>query len=424
MTRVPPHNLQAERSLLGAMLLRSDAIVAAVDVVVPADFYKPAHGHIFAAVESLYARAQPCDPATVADELTRQGVLDQVGGSVELVRLQADCPSIGNAARYARIVAEHSSMRRLIRVGLDIAETGYAMPSDLDTAIQECREMLDAVESPSDAPIETVPLGEFCRGEDTYDWMVPGLIERGDRVVIVAPEASGKSTLVRQMSVCCAFGLHPFSQRSIAPVRVLLVDLENPPGMARRKLRPMLSEARRLLPYADDSMMHVVCRQGGIDLTKRADVRWLTSQIASHRPDVVTAGPMYKMAAPGRDYEASAYNLSAVLDDLRTRFGFALILETHAPQESGGKREMRPIGSSLWLRWPDFGLSFDALPRHPHIVKVRVFKPRDERNWPKFMERGGAWPWTPCRDPEGPKGRPDPEENGRGLRPGFGQEAF
>src|SRR5215211_9542494 len=142
VTRVPPHNIQAEESLLGAMLLSRDAIVAAVEVQLSAeDFYKPAHGHIYDAITSLYAQGEPADPVTVAEALSRAGVLEGIGGPAVLISLQAGTPSIGNAGRYARIIEEHSLLRRLIRVAGDIAEMGYSVPEDVAGAVDEAEAM-------------------------------------------------------------------------------------------------------------------------------------------------------------------------------------------------------------------------------------------------------------------------------------------
>src|SRR4051812_27093583 len=105
--RIPPHDLAAEESLLGAMLLSANAIGAAAEVRLSAgDFYKPAHGHIYDAVETLYNRGEPADPITVADELHRAGLLEAIGGPPTLVALQTGTPAISNAARYAKIVEE------------------------------------------------------------------------------------------------------------------------------------------------------------------------------------------------------------------------------------------------------------------------------------------------------------------------------
>jgi replicative DNA helicase len=140
--RVPPHNLQAEQSLLGAMLLSRDAIAAAVETCGVDDFYKPAHGHIFEAITSLYGQGEPADPVTVADELTRAGLLDAVGGLPTLLSLQADTPATANAGRYGRIVEEHALLRRLIGVAGDIAEMGYEVPDDVASVLDRAETLM------------------------------------------------------------------------------------------------------------------------------------------------------------------------------------------------------------------------------------------------------------------------------------------
>ena len=140
--RIPPHNLQAEESLLGAMLLSRDAIAAAVETCGPEDFYKPAHGHVFEAVCSLYGQGEPADPVTVADELRRADLLEAIGGPATLISLQANTPATTNAARYARIVEEHALLRRLIGVAGEIAEMGYSLPDDISAAIDRAESMV------------------------------------------------------------------------------------------------------------------------------------------------------------------------------------------------------------------------------------------------------------------------------------------
>src|SRR2546421_1745994 len=142
-SRVPPHNLEAEESLLGAMLLSRDAIVSAVEIQLTGpDFYKPAHGHIFEAITSLYGQGEPADPVTVAEELRRAGLLEAIGGPPILIGLQANTPAIGNAGRYARIVEEHSLLRRLIGVAGEIAAMGYSVPEDVSAAIDEAEALV------------------------------------------------------------------------------------------------------------------------------------------------------------------------------------------------------------------------------------------------------------------------------------------
>src|ERR1700730_18612869 len=143
--RVPPHNLAAEESLLGAMLLSRDAVSAASMVCAAEDFYKPAHGHVFAAVLTLHSQGEPADPVTVADELRRAGLLDAIGGPATLVSLPAGTPATSNASSYAHIVEAHALLRRLIGVAGEIAELGYAVPEDVEAAIDRAESMVFAV---------------------------------------------------------------------------------------------------------------------------------------------------------------------------------------------------------------------------------------------------------------------------------------
>src|SRR5438067_880699 len=144
-SRVPPHNLQAEESLLGAMLLSKDAIASAVESVGIDDFYKPAHGHVFDAITSLYGAGEPVDPVTVAEELRRAGLLDAIGGQGALVGLQATTPATASAARYAKIDEEHALLRPRSYVAGDIAENAYAPADDVTNTIDQAEPIVFSV---------------------------------------------------------------------------------------------------------------------------------------------------------------------------------------------------------------------------------------------------------------------------------------
>jgi replicative DNA helicase len=140
--RVPPSNLQAEESLLGAMLLSKDAISVASERLTADDFYKPAHGHIYDAITTLNAAGEPADPVTVAEELNRAGILEVIGGPSLLINLQAGTPATSNAARYAKIIEEHALLRRLIGVAGEIAEIGYDLPDDVAKAVDHAESLV------------------------------------------------------------------------------------------------------------------------------------------------------------------------------------------------------------------------------------------------------------------------------------------
>lgn len=118
----PPHDLEMEESLLGAMLLRVEAVEAGLATVTAGDFYKPAHGLIFASIAGLAARNDPVDSLTVADELRRTGLLAEMGDPAELVNLRYNCPSAASAGHYARRVAELATQRRLLGHALELVD--------------------------------------------------------------------------------------------------------------------------------------------------------------------------------------------------------------------------------------------------------------------------------------------------------------
>lgn len=132
--RQPPHDMAAEQSVLGGMLLSKDAIADVVEVIRPGDFYRPAHQAIYDAVLDLYGRGEPADPVTVSAALDRRGELKRIGGPPYLVTLTQTVPTAANAGYYAEIVAEKAVLRRLVEAGTRIVQYGYAGADGQDVA--------------------------------------------------------------------------------------------------------------------------------------------------------------------------------------------------------------------------------------------------------------------------------------------------
>ena len=112
--RTPPQDVDAERSVLGGMMISKDAIADVVEVLRGNDFYRPAHELVYEAILDLYGRGEPADAITVADELTKRGELGRIGGAPYLHTLIATVPTAANAGYYARIVRERAILRRLV----------------------------------------------------------------------------------------------------------------------------------------------------------------------------------------------------------------------------------------------------------------------------------------------------------------------
>ena len=129
--RVPPNNLDAERSVLGAMMQDHEALSLAIEALRAEDFYHPANRELFDAMHRLQSAGQPVDIVTVDEELTRRGTLEGVGGIQYVVDISRYVPTTANARAYIQIVAEKATLRRLIHAGDEIVQASYAQQEPL-----------------------------------------------------------------------------------------------------------------------------------------------------------------------------------------------------------------------------------------------------------------------------------------------------
>ena len=142
--QVPPQNLDAEESVLGAMML-SPAAIAAVSDVLAADgreYYRESHAKIYRAALALYVKGEPVDAITLVDELDERGELEDVGGKVRIHELAALVPASANAGHYAQIVKEAATLRGLIRVGGEISRLGWERPGEAPELVDRAEQIL------------------------------------------------------------------------------------------------------------------------------------------------------------------------------------------------------------------------------------------------------------------------------------------
>ena len=139
---VPPQNLEAEESVLGAMMISPGAIGAVSEILDAGDFYRESHAKVYRASLALYAKGEPVDAITLTDELEERGELEAVGGRVRLHELAALVPASANAAHYARIVHETATLRGLIRAGGEIARLGWERPGETGDLVDQAEQIL------------------------------------------------------------------------------------------------------------------------------------------------------------------------------------------------------------------------------------------------------------------------------------------
>jgi hypothetical protein len=399
-TTVPAYcDLDAEEGVVGACLVAQAAIETAARALVPSDFGSPNLAAAFAAVLHLHCAGASVDAKTVSDRLTVDGTAWD-GALLDLSQWTANAPSAVAVGSYAAIVARFAGKRVLHRVGVElIAATADPTrePADIIEDLGARIAAIDsqgAVQAPGDLDFADL----IAEPDDAQAApVVPGLLTEDDRVVFVAPEGVGKSELARQLVTAVAFGVHPFTGHAIPAAPTLLVDLENPRSLLKRRIGRLTAVAAKQAAgaRAPAVLWH---RPGGIDLRKRADRLALEDVLRRNHPRLVSLGPVYKsyVRSAKESDEQVASELQVILDDLRTRYSFALVLEHHAPQASGGVRELRPFGSSLWMRWPEYGLNLkpskDLLPGALAVGRFRA--DRSEANWPDELRRGDTWPWV------------------------------
>ena len=212
--RTPPHDLLAEQSAIGGMLLSKDAVADVVEVVRGADFYIPKHEIIFDAVLSLYSHGEPTDVIAVADELTKTGELTRAGGAEYLHTLTALVPTAANAGFYSTIVAEKAVLRRLVEAGTRIVQMGYASEGEVVDLVNNAQAEIYAVTGGvdsedfvphTDAVTTAIDEIEAAKGRGGQMVGVPtGFAELdeltnglhpGQLIILAARPALGKSTL-------------------------------------------------------------------------------------------------------------------------------------------------------------------------------------------------------------------------------------
>lgn len=314
------------------------------------------------------------------------------------VRVVADRDKPGQA--HARMVTDS-----LVEVAGSVTIVEPAAGKDITdhlTAGRSLDEVTVTWASEQAATVDMAPdLHEFLATVDPpTTWVIPDLLERGDRLIWTGTEGTGKSMVTRMIGVAAAAGAHPFTDERFDPQRVLYIDCENSERQGRKHFRNLERVARLKNRRVPDGNMFIIHRPAGIDLSRPDDAAWLLERVTAHAPDLLICGPFYRLHAADSEEERSARRVVAALDATRVQADCALIVEHHAPHGQNGTRALRPFGSSLLLRWPEMGMGIaptdDEQPsRH---VAVKTWRGnRDERHWPRALRWGTGdadWPWV------------------------------
>ena len=249
---VPPQNLEAEESVLGAMLLSATAVGTVSELLSASDFYRDRHATIYRAMLGLWGKGEPVDAITLSDELDERGELEAVGGRAKIAELAALVPAASNVEHYARIVREMATLRGLVQAGLSIARLGHERPGEtpdlVDRAEQIVFELAQQRVTGDFAHIETLLKESFERITHLYeagaeitgvptgfrelDKLTSGF-QPGNLIILAARPSMGKSAL----ALCTAVNL---GVRAGMPVALFTLEMSK----AEVTQRLMCSEAK------------------------------------------------------------------------------------------------------------------------------------------------------------------------------------
>ncbi len=221
--KVPPHSLEAEQSVLGAMILDRDSINTAAEIIKPRDFYKLANQEIYETILALYNRSEPVDLITLSEELKNRGSLEKVGGMTYLADLSNIVATTVNTKYYCEIVEEKSILRRLIKSCDEVTGRAYEASEKVDVIIEAAEESIFNITQGRDkegfAPVKDVLLDSFAQMEERaahkgsltglttgfldIDYKLSGL-QKSDLVLLAARPSMGKTALGINMAVNAA----------------------------------------------------------------------------------------------------------------------------------------------------------------------------------------------------------------------------
>ncbi len=212
--KLPPQNIDAEKSVLGALMLDKDAIIHVANLIRLGDFYKDIHNIIYETMLDLYEKREPIDVLSLSNRLEEKGQLDAIGGSSYLATLVNTVPSSSNVSHYAKVVQKKSTLRKLIETASEIVELGYHEEEDVDKLLDQAEQKLFAVSQKyikqDFMPIRSILEAAFNRIDELHkgDHQLRGIptgypdlnnilagFQKSDLIILAARPSIGKSTL-------------------------------------------------------------------------------------------------------------------------------------------------------------------------------------------------------------------------------------
>lgn len=362
---VPPQNLDAEESVLGACMLTPRAIDAASELLEPRDFYRESHGRIFDTIQRLRGRGEPVDAITLVDELDRLGVLEEIGGQHRITELAALVPAASNVAHYARIVREMSTLRALIRVGNDIARLGFDRPDETEALVQRARELTEDIEATRGAvgAINLQTHQEVLATEIVQEqYLVDDLIPAGAVGTIAAVPEAHKSWLAQAIAIRVAAGHGWILGKQVVhqtPVAYLWQDDSTAAELTRVKLFEERHPNHGELPILWGLNV-------GVQLPR--DLHRLRTTIQQNHLGLVVLDSLYNFVTDDLKDDGPERIVAELKREICDTTGCTILIVDHMPWATDTNRgRLRAYGGVFKNAATRFGIYIDAVADKLHI---------------------------------------------------------
>ena len=382
--------MNAEHAVLGCILRDNNVFREAARIIRGEDFADARLGAFFDGLGRDIAAGGKVDALTAETRFDAWGVrgvtADEPWRWLDLVT----APSM--VAAYAEVV-KNGALRRTGKRVLSDALGKLGDPAVDPAAVWE--EVKGGLTREAAPTFDAVSLADILTIPDDADWVIPGLMERRDRLILTGHEGLGKTTMVRQLLILPAAGIHPFTFEQVEPVSALVVDAENT-GKQWMRATWWMAEQAKHRGSADPTRRIHLHLSGRMNITDPAQLGGVHRLIDQHKPEIVFIGPLYRLALRMNTDDDIAPVIAA-LDSIRDR-GVALVVEAHAGHAVGvnGVRDVRPRGSSALLGWPEFGYGIRKDMELPDLFEFVPWRgARELRDWPEKLRRGGPgqFPW-------------------------------
>ena len=363
------------------------------------DFTPGDRQELFAIIERGYVEGV-LQPAWINDEATRLG--RPAPGYVANV-LSAGFVG-GSVGYYAERLREASARRYALKVltqGITRLEHDEAVA---DEVVSDVQAQLQAMPRPSVSDDDTWTLAEIMGLEvRTEDFTIPGLLKKNERLVLTGSEGGGKSVFVYQMLTGAAFGVDTFRLERTQPARVLFIDVENNEFQAKANLDKIVPALTEIAPDVQPEWRSLKRRV--VDLLATKDRADIIRRVVHYNPDILYMGTAYKLTDVSDETHRSVRAIQSVVDRIRQEVSCSVIVEHHAGHgHMNDRNNMRPEGSSYWLRWPDFGYGMQPLVTTDRKRLMRLGAWRGDRatdrDFPVAVKQGAVMPWVPVYQDE------------------------